>query len=51
MGPGSPGWELGMGLKTPPRKKLPVRKPEMWPQKGLMKRMQPMQGTGRILEG
>ena len=24
--------------------KLPVRKPEMWPRKGLMKRLQPIQG-------
>ena len=30
-----------MGLTTTPRKKVPVRKPEMWPRKGLMKRMQP----------
>ena len=28
-----PGWELGMGLRTPPHEKLPVRKLEMWPQK------------------
>ena len=33
MGSISPGWVLGVGLTTPPHKKLPVRKPEMWPQK------------------
>ena len=30
MRPGPPGWGLGVGLATPPHKKLPVRKPEMW---------------------
>ena len=41
-----------MGLTISPRKKkLPVRKPEMWPWKGLLKRMQPMQGTGRSSQG
>ena len=50
MGPGPPGGELGVGLTTPLGKNLPVRKPEMWPRKGLMKGMQPMQGTGRSSE-
>ena len=31
----------GYGLQSP------LKKPEMWPRKGLMKRMQPMQGTAR----
>jgi hypothetical protein len=29
--PDPPGWGLGMGLTTPPRKKSTVRKPKMWP--------------------
>ena len=33
MGPGLPGWGLGVGLTTLPRKKLPVRISEMWPRK------------------
>ena len=33
MGPGPTGWGMGVGLTTPSRKKLPVRKPEMWPRK------------------
>ena len=37
IGPGPPGSGLGVRLTTPPRKKLPVRKPEMWHRKGLMK--------------
>ena len=36
MGPGPPGWRLGVGFTTPPRKNPSVRKPEMWPQKGLV---------------
>ena len=52
MGPGPSGWGLDVELTTPHRKKkLPVRKPEMWPRKGLMKRMQAMQGTGRSDQG
>ena len=36
MGPGPPGWGLGVGSTTPTRKKLPIKKPEMWPRtKGL----------------
>ena len=35
MGPGPPGWDLGEGLTAPPHKKLPVRKPEMWPGKDM----------------
>ena len=29
MGPGPTGWRLDFGLTTPPREKLPVRKPKM----------------------
>ena len=35
MEPGPPGWGLGVELTIPPHKKLPVRKPEIWPRKGL----------------
>ena len=35
MGPRPSGWGLGVRLTTPPHKKLPVRKPEMWSRKGL----------------
>ena len=34
MGPGPPGWGLGVGLTTPSKKKKTVRKPEMWPRFG-----------------
>ena len=40
MGSGPSGWGLGVRLTTIPRKKTAVRKSEMWPRKGLMKRMQ-----------
>ena len=40
MGPGPPGWRLGVDLTTPPRKKLPVRKPEMWSRKDLMNELE-----------
>ena len=45
MVPVPPGWGLGMGLTTQPFKKLPVRKPEMWPWKGSMKRIQQLEGA------
>ena len=49
MGPGPPGWGLGLGLTTPHRKKkLPVMKPEMCPRKGLMKGCNL---TGRSIQG
>ena len=35
MGPGPPDWGLDVELTTLPRKKLPVRKPQMWHLKGL----------------
>ena len=60
-GPPSPSdykygtWPSRLGVESrvdnPPRKKLSNRKSEMWPRKCLMKRMQPMQGTGRSSQG
>ena len=51
MGPGPPGWEIGCGVDNATRKKTACRKPELWPQKGLMKRKELMQGTGRSSQG
>ena len=44
MGPGPPSWGLGMGLTTPHCKKLPVRKPEIWHWKDLVRTGMSSQG-------
>ena len=42
---------VGRGIDNPTRKKMPVRKPEMWPWKGLRRRsiMEAKANTGLVV--